>query len=204
MIIVEGIAQNSPEWDELRLGLPTSSRFGEIFTATGQHSKSRDKYMRVLAGEIITGRRHEGWTGKVFDRGHENEAESRMAYEIKHDVTISQPAFVFKDEDRRFGCSPDGLMRYDGGLMKRGFETKDAAPHVQLERYEGWTFAEYHRQVHGSMMVTGLESWVLVSYCSGMKPIEIIVERDEKLCKIFEDEVNRFCDELDALVRLRA
>ena len=195
MIIID-VKQNDPEWDALRMGIPTASKFGEIITATGEHSKSRTKYMQILAGERITGRRHSGWHGKQFDRGHENEPESRMAYEIRNGVTIEQPGFIFKDSDKRFGCSPDGLVGDRGG-----FETKDAEPHVQIARYDKWTFAEHHRQIHGSLMITGREWWDLVSYCSGMKPIQIRIERDEKLCKIFEDEINKFCDELYKLVK---
>lgn len=196
-MIVLDFEQNTPEWYAARLGIPTASNFDKIVTATGARSASRSKYMDELFDEIITGERADKFYGAAMKRGHKNEDESRKYYEFLRDCHVEQPGFCFKDELKRFGSSPDGLVSPDGG-----FETKDAAPHVQEKRLiEGWTGSEYHRQVMGNMMVTGREWWDLVSYCRGLSPVIIRFERDEHFISLLEKEVNLFCDELDERVR---
>lgn len=198
MIIIRDIEQGTPEWDQLRLGIPTSSKFGDIITSDGKHSKSRQAYLYRLAGERITGQIYKGWHGDVYDRGHEMEPEIRETYEFIKDCHVETVAFIYKDEKRRFGVSPDGIM-ID---LKGGFEAKSAAPNVQAERlHKGWTGAEHHRQVMGCLLATGFEWWDLVSYCPGMKPVIERFYRDEEFLKILEDEINIFCDELDEIVK---
>ena len=47
--------QNSPEWFAARLGLPTASKFKAIL-AVSKDMKMRTRYLRDLAGEILTGK----------------------------------------------------------------------------------------------------------------------------------------------------
>ena len=198
MIIIRDIEQGTPEWDQLRLGIPTSSRLDEIITANGQWSKTRDSYLDILAGERITGKKYVGWKSDRFKKGHDLEPEIRETYEFINDCKVETVAFIYKDELKRFGVSPDGIM-ID---LKGGFEAKSADPNVQVRRLrKGWTGAEHHRQVMGCLLATGFEWWDLVSYCPGMKPVIKRFYRDEKFLKILEDEINIFCDELDEIVK---
>ena len=43
---------------------------------------------------------------------------------------------------------------------------------------------DYKQQVHGSMAVTGLNSWNFWSYFPGMAPLHVVVTRDEYTEKI--------------------
>ena len=195
-MIVVNCEQNSPEWYQVRLGVPTASKFGEILTASGERSKSRTKYLYRLAGEIITGKMHESFQSHHFERGHEVEPLSRQYYELLNGVEVEQVGFCFKDERRLFGASPDGLVGPCGG-----FETKAALPHVQAERLaEGWTGAEHHRQVMGNLYVTGREWWDLVSFCPNMQPVIIRFERDDSFFEKLEKELDSFCLDLKSLV----
>jgi len=197
MIIVEGIKQNSLEWYALKLGIPSASSFDKIITTKGVVSKTRAKYLYKLAGEVVTGEREEGYNNSNMDRGHEREEESRNAYELIKDVEVEQVGFVYFDEKKDIGCSPDGLVGEDGG-----FETKDALPHVHLDRLEnGWSESQHFQQVQGSLYVTGRKWWDLVSYSRGFKPLIIRFERDEEFIKKLAVELRLFNNNLKDVVK---
>jgi len=193
--------QNGETWSSLRLGIPTSSSFEKIITTKGKISASRQKYLYKLAGEKISGEKTEGYYGNSMAKGHERENESRELYSFINGVEVEQVGFCFYDENKTFGCSPDGLVCEDGG-----FETKNAESHVQAERIDkGWSKADHYQQVQGSLLVTGRKWWDLVSYSRGFKPIVIRFERDESFIKILHAEINIFIEDLNKLVeKLRA
>jgi hypothetical protein len=200
-IVIDDIEQGTQEWFDLKLGIPSASCFGYIVTSKGEKSKSWDKYMDKLVNEKITRRRSKQWELSAFNRGKEMEPESRDTWELKHRKEITQVAFVFKDERKLFGCSPDGLVDWDGGAIVEGFETKDAIPRIQYERLlAGVLPTIHHRQVQGSLYVCEAERWHFRSYCSGMRPMDIVVERDEKFIKKLADQLEVFCYELQTLV----
>lgn len=195
MIILE-CEQNSPEWEAARLGIPTASNFDKIVTSKGERSKQREKYLFELAGERITGEAKSGYTNANMDRGHEREDESRSMYSFVTGVEVQRVGFCYFDEKKEFGCSPDGLVGEDGG-----FETKDAAPHIQIDRLKnGWSKAQYLQQVQGSICVTGRKWWDLQSYSRGIKPVVIRFERDDDFIKKLAIEIRLFNNELKTIV----
>ena len=195
MILLE-CDQNSETWEKARLGIPTASCFEQIITTTGACSKQREKYLYKLAGEKISGEKSTGYYGKSMATGHEREDESRQLYSFIHDVEVVQVGFCFYDEKKEFGASPDGLIGENGG-----FETKNAEPHVQLERLEkGWSPADHFQQIQGGLLVTGREWWDLVSYSRGLKPIIKRFYRDEQFIKKLHIEIKLFIHDLNALV----
>jgi hypothetical protein len=196
MVIINDIIQGSPEWLKLRLGVPSASNFDKIVTTKGERSKQREKYLYELAGEKITGERANTYKNEHMERGNEREEESRRAYEYINDVTVEQVGFCFYDEKREFGCSPDGFVCEYGG-----FETKDALPHVQIERLEkGWKGTEHFCQVQGNLYVTGKEWWDLVSYSRGIKPIIIRIYPDDTFIRNLSIELRMFINDLNKLV----
>lgn len=198
MIILE-CEQNTPEWDAARLSIPTSSKFQEIVQTNGKRSKSREKYLFKLAGERLSGEKAVSYYGKSMETGHEREDESCQLYSLvdANGINVSKVGFCFYDERRDRGCSPDRLVGDDGGL-----ETKNAEPHVQLDRLEnGWSKAMHFQQVQGSLYISGREWWDLRSYSRGIKPITIRFERDEKFIKILDEEINLFNYDLRELVK---
>ena len=195
MIILE-CEQNSPEWDAARLGTPSASCFKEIITASGAPSKSRSKYMYKLAGERVTGEKRESHYSADMALGHEREDDSRRLYELVNRVKVKQVGFCYKDEQRLYGASPDGLVCDDGG-----FETKNANSTLQAERlHKGWNGSEHHRQVMGCLLICDRKWWDLVSYCRGMRPVTVRFERDDAFLRTLEVEVLLFCEELSEMV----
>lgn len=189
--------QNSEQWIQERLGKPSASKFNMIVNQDGKRSGQRDKYMRELAGEIITGEQTKGFYNKAMADGHEREAESGNYYEITMGVELQKVGFCYKDEKKLFGASPDSLIINSDG----GFETKNAQPTTQIARIlDGWSGSEHHRQVQGCMLITSKKWWDLASYCRGMKQIVLRFERDQPFLEILEAELIMFSDDLHKLV----
>lgn len=188
--------QGSDKWKELRLGIPTASEFSKILTTTGKESKQRTAYLQKLAGEMVTGRVENPFELSAFKRGKEMEPVSRLHFENVYGVDVEQVSFVFHDEHRRFGCSPDGLIGNHAG-----FETKDANCFLQRDRLLKRTLpTEHFQQVQGSLWICERETWHYRSYCHGMRPLDIEVHRDEEWIKKLAIELTLFCNELDKLV----
>ncbi len=57
--------QNSPEWYQARMGIPTASQFSTVLMTKGVKggvSKTRQTYLYKLAGEILTGESMENYS----------------------------------------------------------------------------------------------------------------------------------------------
>lgn len=195
MITVD-VEQSSPEWLSLRAGLPTASGFDKIVTSKGEPSKSAKKYLYQLAGERLTGMPMETYQNAAMQRGQELEAEAREAYSFLTDNEVVPVGFCFRDEQKRYGCSPDGLIGEDGGL-----EIKCPTLAVAVEYLDyGKLPTDYYQQVQGSLFVTGRSYWDFLSYFPGLPPLLIRVKRDESFLQALECELDTFCENLDGLI----
>lgn len=196
MEIFRDIEQGTPEWYEVRRGLPTASEFSTVLQKIGPRGgipKGRQTYMRKLAGEIITGEPMEYWSNVHMERGKEREDEARRLYAMVREVEPDQVGFV---RNGNCGCSPDALIGSDGM-----FENKDALAHIQIERLEaGGVPSEHVAQCQGGLMVAEREWIDFQSYCRGMKPLLVRVYRDEEYIKELREAVDRFVEELSELV----
>lgn len=198
-MIVSPHAQRSPEWRIERLALPTASKFPEIVTTKGKPTSEerRLKYLDKLVGEYVTKRQHEWYSSKKMKEKAEREGESRELYELRNGVEVRQVGLCWKDEQKMFGASPDGLVDPNGG-----FETKDADPNVQVRRIRtGWNGMDHFQQCQGGMYICDREWWDLQSYCRGMRPIVIRFYRDEAFLKKLEAELMKFCFELAMTIK---
>lgn len=183
--------QGSDAWFECRKGIPTASEFSTVM-AKGE-GKTRMKYMRRLAGEIITGQPQETYTNGYMERGKVMEAEARDCYAFMTDADLRQVGFI-RNGDK--GCSPDALIGEDGGL-----EIKTCLADIQIERLErGELPTEYRAQVQGNLWVTGRKWWDFVSYSPKLPLFVIRVKRDEGYIANLTGEIDKFNSELSAMV----
>jgi hypothetical protein len=190
-LIIYDCEQNSPEWLEARRGIPTASRFSDVL-AKGQ-GITRKKYLRTLAGEILTGEVAESFSNAHTERGHAMEGEARTMYAFAHDA---DPVLVGFMRRGRVGASPDSLIDANGLL-----EIKTKLPHLQIEALEGNKLPSEHvAQVQGQLWVSGRDFCDFVSYWPKLPLFCIRVERDEKYIATLAQEVADFTGELDALV----
>ncbi len=187
--------QNSEQWWAEKLGKPSASRVAMIITNDGKPSEQRKGYLYELAGEIMTGKREEGYKNGNMEMGNEREAEARALYEMIHNVKVEQVGVIYKDKDKKFLCSPDGII---GDI---GLELKNPIPKTQVKRLiDNRLPAEYFGQVQFSLYVTGFKFWDYMSYSPGLKPLIIRVKRDEKFLKALDSELKKFCIELNQIV----
>jgi len=190
------VEQGTPEWLELRTGLPTASCFDKVVTSKGEPSKQAKKYLYQLCGEKLLGTPMETFQNDTMSRGQEVEAKAREAYEFITDSKVQQVGFCFRDERRLYGCSPDGLLGDDGGL-----EIKCPTLPVHVECLDGGKLpTKYVQQVQGSLLVTGREWWDFLSYFPGLPPLLVRVERDEAFLSALKGELEGFCGRLDEMV----
>lgn len=195
MIIVD-LAQGSEEWLKEKLGKPSASNCSKIITNDGKPSKQREGYLYELAGEVITGSRVATYKNAAMEEGNNREQEAVDCFSLMKDVEIQRVGVVYRDEQKKYLCSPDGII---GG--KVGFECKNPLPKTQVKYLlDGGLPDEYFGQVQFSLFVTGFKKWEFWSYVPAMKPLHITVKRDEKFIAALEVELNKFVSDLETVV----
>ena len=197
MPIIINCEQGSEIWKETRLGIPTASNFSKILTATEKVSASREAYMIELACEAVSGRAEENFQSFRMKEGNRLEEESAQVYAMNHeDLDVYPVGFVFKDERRMFGCSPDRLVDTNGI-----FETKDAKFTIQYDRLKKGTMVTEHiPQVQGEIFCCDREWGDFQSYCSGLPVLCIRNYRDEAYISRLSEELERFCYDLANMI----
>src|SRR5215831_5045177 len=188
--------QGSPDWYRHRMKIPTASEFATVMAKGkgGNESKTRAKYLRQLAGEILTDEPMENYTNAYMERGKLLEPEIRNLYCMMANCDVRQIGFL---RNGRVGASPDGLIGSDGMI-----EIKSEAPHLLIETILADKIPpEHYAQLQGNLLVAGRE-WIDIAI--GYKRMPLVIKRmrrDEIYMKTLSDEIDRFLDELDAIVQ---
>jgi len=194
MIIID-LEQGSDLWFKEKLGKPSASNASKIITNEGKVSKQQEGYLYELAAERITGKQEESYQNMNMLVGNEREQESREVYEFMQKVKVKQVGVIYKDEQKKFLCSPDGLISKNYGL-----EMKNPLPKTQVKYLlDNKLPSEYFGQCQFSMYVTGFKFWMFMSYVPGMKPLIIKVERDEVYIRRLAVELELFVEKLEEI-----
>lgn len=189
------VEQNSDEWLRARMGIPTASQFATLLAKgrDGGASIGRRTYLLKLAGEIITGEPMESFSNEHTERGHAMEDEARDLYTFQTGAELRRVGFI---RNGRAGCSPDSLVGETGGV-----EIKTKLPHLLIELMLKNEFPPEHKaQVQGTLWLSKREWWDLPVYYRGMPLFVKRATRDEPYIQRIATEVDRFNDELDAVV----
>lgn len=196
MLEVFDCEQGSIEWHQCRLGIPTASEFSTVMARgrDGGASVTRAKYLRTLAGEILTGELEpDSYTNVHMERGKVQEDEAREMYAFMVDEEPQRVGFI---RNGNAGASPDSLIGADGGL-----EIKTALRHIQIDRLERGTLPSEHKaQVQGCMWIAERQWWDFVSYSPKLPPLIVRVERDEAYIAKLAAAVDAFNSELAEVV----
>ena len=188
--------QNSAEWVQARVGVPTASQFKDVLAKGqgGAPSKMRRTYLRKLAGERITGKPADNFHNAHMDRGHAMEEEARRFYEFTNGVTVERVGFI---KNHGAGASPDSLVGDDGLL-----EIKTALPHILIGHIlDAKVPSEHKAQVQGQMWVSERAFCDLLIYWPAMRPFQRRIERDDAYIDgTLTPKVLAFIDDLEALV----
>lgn len=187
MIVVD-CEQRSDAWFRARAGVATASNFGKLLTSTGKLSSQAEGYADQLVAEWLTGYPISMEQTQWMQRGVELEGEARAYYEFNREVDVTEVGLLLRD-DRRVGCSPDGLVGDDGML-----EIKCPAPHTHVNYLIGGELpGQYQAQVQGQLYVAERQWCDFVSYHPDMAPLIVRVERDE-------DYIETLANALDSLI----
>lgn len=195
MIQVFECTQGTPEWYECRAGLPTASMFSTVMASgrSGGESKTRAKYLRELAGEIITGEPKESYSNSHMERGHEHEPLAREMYSFIVNAEIQLTGFI-RNGDK--GASPDGLVGSNGM-----FEAKSKLPHLLIECIERDDFPPEHKaQCQGALWVAEREWIDIVVYWPKMPLFVKRAYRDGPYIVQLASAVKQFNEELAEIV----
>lgn len=191
------VQQGSVEWGMARAGIPTASEFDNLVTPE----------FKVRTGEMprtyLAKKLAEKWQGaplvtnNTFDMdvGTILEGEAIPWFELETGLPVQRVGFITTD-DGRIGCSPDGLV----GLMlgDGGIEVK--CPRIETHvKYlmSGDLPKEYAHQVHGSMFVTGCDSWRFLSYRRHLPPLLLNIKRDERIQESLRLALDMFLEQFD-------
>ena len=196
-IIVDNISQGSPEWDALRAGNPGASSISKIITNKGEPSKQRDDYMRQLAGELIVGQCEKTFQSIHMENGLEREENARSLFELIHDMEVRKVALVYKDEQRKFHVSPDGLIGDHAGIEIKNPMMKTHVKYLLDQKLP----SDYFSQVQMSLYVCEREFWYFMSNYISLPPFIIKVERDDAFIAKLKTELDVFCFDLVATVK---
>lgn len=196
-MIVHRVAQNTPEWLELRRGIPTASEFKRIITPLGKFSQSSTmrNYAIKLATELLLNRSLDSIESLEWvAHGKDHEADAAKFYDFAYDV-VSEPVGFITTDDGRFGASPDRLVGEDGLL-----EIKCPAPATHVGYLVNGFDLDYKPQVQGQLLVSGRAWCDWMSYSYEMPQVVIRVERDEDYIAKLQEALVGFCVMKDALL----
>ena len=193
MIILD-VEQGSRAWIEARLGIPTASEFSRIVTPGGKLSASRDEYIGTILAEWALGEEDVGFQDEWTERGKLLEPEARDFYRFHRDADVQPVGFIYRDEARSVGASPDGVVG-EAGLLE--LKVPKAATHLRWLAV-GTIPRQHSIQVQGQLWVSG-RAWVdFMSYHPGLPPLIVRAEPDEKLQVAFDEAIPAFIGELMA------
>lgn len=200
MLIVDNIKQVSEEWFRLKAGVVSGTGFAKVL-AKGKGNamaKTRLDYLYQLATERITGKSADETPNmRWMQHGKENEAQARSIYQIQNCIAVDEVAFIYLNEHKRIGVSPDGLVG-DQGMV----EIKC----VKLSTHVGYLLKnrlppEYKSQVQGQLWVADRQWCDFCSYSehSHIELMTVRVWRDEEYIDRLAEEVSVFLSELTVM-----
>ena len=206
-MILETATQRDADWYAARCGKVTASRFRDAMATlkNGQPAQAQRDYLTELVVERLTGQPVQKFTTAAMLWGTEQEAAARAAYEQNTGTEVEETGFVAHDT-LYAGCSPDGLVDWDG-LIEIKCPYNSA---VHIETLLGGMPTEHMPQVQGQMWITGRQWCDFVSYDPRMpEPLQLYVQRihrDEAFIADLERRVTSFLAEVgnqvEALRRL--
>jgi len=104
--------QGTSDWLDVRCGIMTASKASLLIKADGEPagSKSLAAFTNLCVAEKLAGFPEPSMgSGKAADRGTELEPHARRWYEAVRGVDVRETGFIYRDESRSSGASPDGV-----------------------------------------------------------------------------------------------
>jgi hypothetical protein len=189
-MIILNDEQGTEAWLESRLGKPSASCFSKLITRTGKPSTSAETYINQLIFESLSKEITQGHVSEAMLRGTELEPQARESYAFLTEHEVVEVGFVMND-DRTYGCSPDGLIGDEGGLE---IKCPLGATMVKYLRDETELVKAYWQQIQGSMWVTGRQWWDAFAYHPSTPHVKVRCYRDDDYISKLEEQVLIACE----------
>jgi hypothetical protein len=208
---VHPVEQRTPQWFDLRKGIPCTSGFANIITPKGAPTvgERRRKYMcRLIAERLLDTAMGDKFETEWTLRGKELEPQAAVAFAAEFNCELDDGAFITNgveteiDEiacysgDDSVGASPDRILR--GVIGRQGLEIKCPAPWTQVDYLLHGPGADYKPQVQGQLLVGEFEVMHFWTFHPQMPACHLITTRDEAYLSRLARELFQFCDELNA------
>ncbi len=202
MIIHDDLEQGTKEWFDVRLGIPTGSKFKDLITSTGAPSKSMAAYAANLAGDLYAGKSLDSFEGNQWtDRGTELESEARALYQFDTGNDVTEVGFITPDSGL-YGVSPDGLIGDDGLVEFKCLKTSNhIAALIYYDKHKK-SPTTYVQQVQGQMMVADREWCDLVFYHPDLPMLVIRNEPDNGICEGLRGQLDLVIKERDKILEV--
>jgi hypothetical protein len=216
-VILETATQRDADWYAARVGKATASRFKDAIATKKQTEKQKKDnlpgdpmqaqldYLTELVVERLTQQPIQRYATAAMQWGTEQEPAARAAYERVTGTSVEETGFVAHDV-LLAGCSPDGLVDWDGLIeIKCPWNTAN-----HIETLLNGMPDEHRAQVQGQMWITGRQWCDFVSYDPRM-PAELQlhvqrIQRDPGFIADLEAKVTSFLQQVgiqvEALRRL--
>ena len=157
--------------------------------------------MAELVGQIVTGLLPDEMGFKQCEWGNEYEDAARAFFELETGLDVTVPAFIYKDESKRCGVSPDGLItgKKIGLELKCPFTTKVFVEFATCDKIK----KEYVEQCQYSMWVTGCEAWYFANYDPRIKTKNlhyVLIERDQVYMDKYDKAFIAFTKDMDVML----
>lgn len=193
--------QGTNEWLMARVGHMTGSRMSDIIAKikTGE-AKVRYDYKVQLATERMTGQPVQTYFNSIMQQGIDREPDARMLYELEKQK-VKEVGFIKHPTIAMSGVSVDGLVGKNGIIeIKCPLETTHTNTLIAKQAPK-----KYIPQMQWGMSVTQRDFCDFVSYNPSF-PEDLMlyivrVERDDDYIKMLEEEVIKFNDEVEQLIK---
>ena len=176
------------------MGIPTASNFKRLITPAGKVSKSTGPYMAELLAEHFSGEPFSDFENEWTEHGKRYEEEARSWYEFETECEdeITAIGFVYADESRMVGGSPDALVGDDGLLELK-------CPMLKTHLY--WHSSErcpnqHCMQCQGALWITGREWIDFASYVPEQPMFVTRILPDPAIFAALDKAVPAFIDEI--------
>lgn len=202
-MIVNNCAQHSDSWWEARRSVPTASNFHRIISSKKPFDMKpvgANSYICELIAECAT-QNPSYFTEKdritrnretQYGLDTEDEACGWLAMHL--DRPLYKVGFITTD-DEHLGASPDRVGKDSEGRITEVCEVKCPRldTHAKYLMNPGEVPKEYIPQIHGQLVVTGLDHGHFLRYGPGLDPLYVLVTRNEYTEKL-EKVLKQFLD----------
>ena len=210
-MIIHTMDQRTPEWDEVRRGKITASVASKMVTPTGKPSTQAKSFIGQILAEELGLQEPESFVNTEWmDRGVDLEDESRLWFQVETGLKVEQCGFIESD-DHLSGFSPDGYVhppasecspRVDPDKCFIPLELKCPKPSTHIGYLiDGTLPSTYLAQCHFAMVIAEASYMYFMSYCPGLKPLIIKLERDDYTLAV-EVALEKFIKDLTAAKEL--